>query len=149
MITAHRSRTLISLALFASTILASAQTPRFARPDPPPTKDDYIKGPHGLEGWTLNWFLKDSDDPDRYPLVLEITKDGRTIQRIEGHPFIWKWMFWSDGRQVAYESGPRHFAMGCVLVDTETGRQIAAFDCEYVDLPKNAPEWLKALVESH
>lgn len=148
MISVHRSRTLITLLLFASTILASAQTPRFAKPDSAPTKADYIKGPHGLEGWTLNWPLKDSNDTEAYPLVLVIAKDGRTLQRIDGGPFIWKWMFWSDGRQVAYEAGPFHFSMACVLADTESGRQLAAFDCEYVDLPKDAPDWLKALVQS-
>ena len=136
-----------SLVFLVAMLPLCAQTPQIAKADSKPTKSDYIRGPYGLEGWTMNWPLKDSDEQEPYPLVLEIARDGREVQRIDGHPFIWKWMFWSDGRQVAFESGPRHFAMGCFLVDVETGHQLAVFDCEYTDLPKDAPEWLKALVQ--
>jgi hypothetical protein len=123
------------------------QTPRYAKKDSKPVESEHIKGPQGLDSWTLDWPLMDSkNDEERYPFTLVIARNGRVIRRNQGSPFIWKWMFWDHGRQVAYEAGPLHFSMACVLVDTDTGRQLAEFDCEYVDLPKDAPEWLKALV---
>ena len=124
-----------------------SQTPRLALQGSKPIESEHIKGPHGLEGWTLNWPLLDAKDTsEKYAFTLVLAKDGR-ILHIEGHPFIWKWMFWSDGREVSYETGPLHFSMSCVLVDAETGRQLAAFDCEYQDLPAHAPDWLQALVD--
>jgi hypothetical protein len=53
-------------------------------------------------------------------------------------------MFTPDGKQVAYESGPLHFSMSCVLVDIATGKQVGYFDC-FQELPDGAPAWVKTL----
>jgi len=52
--------------------------------------------------------------------TLVLARNGHRLRRIEGEPIIWKWMFWADGRQVAYETGPLHFGMSCVLADVKT-----------------------------
>lgn len=100
-------------------------------------------GPHGLEGWTLNGPLPDGPE-DKYPFILVIARDGREIQRFNGSAFVWKWMFVDDGRHVAYESGPLHFGMTCILADLETGHELETYDC-YQELPADAPQWVEAL----
>lgn len=57
---------------------------------------------------------------------------------------MWDWIFWADGKQVAYESGPKHFSLDCVLFDLNKRREVARVDC-FHDLPANAPAWAKAL----
>jgi len=104
---------------------------------------EHRPGPHGLEGWTLNGPIP--DDPEaRYPFVLVIARNGREIRRFEGGVFVWKWMFVDDGRRVAYESGPLHFGLSCVLADIASGRELETYDC-YHELPDNVPEWVQAL----
>jgi len=141
----RRFGSLIAFVLLSSGILSYEQSPRFAKPDSKPTESEHIKGPNGLDSWTLNWPLFDSNDADNpLPFVLVISQNGRALQRITGHPFIWKWMFWDGGHQVAYETGPLHFSMACVLMDIGNGRQVDTIDC-WQELPTNAPEWAKAL----
>ena len=112
-----------------------------------PTESPHIAGPHGLEGWALDWPLpNDQNHGERYPNTLLIARRGRVIRRIEGGPFVWKWMFWADGRQVAYEEGSLHFNRWCTLVDVATGRQIASRDCFSEKLSAHTPAWEKALV---
>lgn len=137
----------IGLAIFVAGFPLLSQTPRLAQANSKPTESEHVKGPYGLEGWTLNWPVESRDSSERYAMVLVLARDGHIVRRIDGDPFIWKWMFWSDGSQVAYETGPLHFSMSCVLANTKTGRRLASVDCEYQDLPKNAPEWLQALVD--
>src|ERR1700743_2455410 len=85
------------------------------------------QGPHGLEGWTLK-----SSIPDRpgetYSFTLVLARRGQIVQRISGDPLVWRWMFWAAGRQVAYESGPLHFDLACVLADISTGHELARYD---------------------
>lgn len=107
------------------------------------TPSEHRAGPHGLEGWTLEGPIPDQPE-DKYPFVLVIARNGREIRRFDGSAFVWKWMFAADGRQVAYESGPLHFSMTCVLADIETGRELETYDC-YSELPNDAPEWVRAL----
>ncbi|MFL6306999.1 MAG: hypothetical protein ACJ72H_25995, partial [Candidatus Sulfotelmatobacter sp.] len=59
-------------------------------------------------------------------------------------PFVWKWIFWARGRQIAYEAGPLHFGMLCILADIQTGRELASYDC-FHGVPVDAPDWEKAL----
>jgi hypothetical protein len=66
------------------------------------------------------------------------------IRKIDGDPFVWKWMFLANGRQVAYESGPLHFSLTCILADIQTGRILKSYDC-FRELPESAPEWVKRL----
>lgn len=110
------------------------------------TPSEHRAGPHGLEGWTLQGPLPDGPD-DKYPFVLVIARNGKEFRRFEGSAFVWKWMFVADGRQVAYESGPLHFGMSCILADIETGRELSTYDC-YRELPPDAPDWVKALEEA-
>jgi hypothetical protein len=48
---------------------------------------------------------------------------------------------------VAYETGPFHFGMTCVLADVKTGRRMGSVDC-YHELPPDAPDWVQALEAS-
>ena len=63
---------------------------------------------------------------------------------ISGEPIIWTWIFWADGRQVAYETGPFHFGVTCFLVRLSDGRKLDSYDCCH-DLPLAKPDWVKAL----
>jgi hypothetical protein len=108
-----------------------------------PTESKHRPGPNGLEGWTLNYTVPDHGD-ERYPTTLVIARNNRILSRIDGEPFVWKWIFWANGKQVAYEAAPFHFSLDCVLADSKTGRRLASFDC-FHGIPENAPEWLKAL----
>jgi hypothetical protein len=110
-----------------------------------PTETEHRTGPHGLEGWTLEYPLPDSNYGDqRFAFTLVLARSGHRFRRIEGEPIIWKWMFWADGRQVAYETGPLHFGMSCILADVKTGRKLEILDC-YHQLPANVPAWVTAL----
>jgi hypothetical protein len=73
---------------------------------------------------------------------------GRVLRKIDGDPFVWQWIFWDNGRQVAYESGPLHFGLQCTLVNVRTGKKLASYDC-FHGVPSDAPDWLKALEKAH
>lgn len=107
-----------------------------------PTESKHLAGPVGLDGWTLNYVVP--GDTESYPEILVIARNGRTLREIKGHPFIWKWKFLNDGRQVAYETGPRHFALVCILLDLASGKQLATYDCYHMPLP-NPPSWVNEL----
>jgi len=110
-----------------------------------PIEAEHRTGPHGLEAWTLEWPLPDSNYGDqRFAFTLVMARNGHRLRRIEGEPIIWKWMFWADGRQVAYTTGPLHFGMSCVLADVKSGRRLETLDC-YHELPANVPAWVRAL----
>jgi hypothetical protein len=128
------------LAIFLFAVAASAQTPP---PPEQPTQSEHRGGPDGLEGWTLNYTIPDHPN-ERFPMTLVIARKGHVLRKIDGNGFIWKWIFWADGRQVAYESGPLHFSLACVLADVGTGKQLASYDC-FHGVPNDAPAWLKAL----
>ena len=110
-----------------------------------PTESEHRTGSHGLEGWTLEYRLPNSNYGDeRFAFTLVLVRNRHRLHRIEGEPIIWEWMFWADGRQVAYETGPLHFGMSCVLTDVKTGRQLEILDC-YHKLPAKVPAWVTAL----
>lgn len=106
-------------------------------------ESEHLKGPAGLRGWTLSHPFPDNPQ-DLYPRKLIITRNGRVIRRITGQHYIWRWIFWDGGRQVAYEDGPPHFMMRCILVDVKTGLEVENYDC-FSGLPKDAPLWLESL----
>lgn len=81
-------------------------------------------------------------------MTLVIARDRIILRRYKGDGFIWKWIFLHDGKQVAYESGPLHFSMTCVLADLRTGKEQATFDCFSEPLAPGAPDWVKQLEES-
>jgi len=110
-----------------------------------PNETKHVTGPHGLEGWTLESTIPDYSDPQEcFSFTLVLARNGHVIRRREADPIIWKWLFWSDGEQVAIEEGPLHFGMNCVLENVKTGHITATYDC-YHDEPKEIPDWVKAL----
>ena len=112
-----------------------------------PTESEHLRAPNGLEGWTLDYPVDGHPPDEKYPMTLVIARNGHVLHRIDGEPFVWKWIFWAGGRQVAYEAAPFHFSLDCVLADSVTGRRLASFDC-FHGLPADAPDWLKALEDS-
>ena len=142
---ARRLVALFWIALFAVGPSLIAQAPRLLTDATKPTESEHTKGPHGLEGWTLNWPVPGSNYGDqRFAFTLVLARNGHLIHRVQGDPIVWNWMFWSDGRQVAYETGPFHFSMSCVLIDTKSGRRVDTIDC-WQELHVDAPDWAKAL----
>jgi hypothetical protein len=107
------------------------------------TPSEHRKGPNGLEGWKLEGPVPDTPY-DKLPFTLVIARNGKVIRRFDGDAFIWKWMFLEDGKRVAYESGPLHFSLACILADVSSGKRIEIYDC-YHDLPADAPAWVRAL----
>ncbi len=131
--------------LAALLVCAAAAIAQAPAPDLHATVSPHRRGPHGLAGWTLN-----EPYPDRpgevYPRTLVLSRHGRIIRRITGESYLWKWLFWADGTQVAYQDGPPHFVLRCILVDLKTGHQLANEDC-FSDLPASAPAWEQQLVK--
>lgn len=111
------------------------------------TPSEHRAGPRGLEGWTLDGPIPDHPG-EKFPFTLMIARNGRVIRRFPGDAFVWKWMFLEDGERVAYEAGPLHFSLACILADIQTGKQLETFDCFPNPLPADAPDWVKTL-EGH
>ena len=131
--------------VLGSVAILAFSPPLISQTKDKPTESEHRTGPHGLEGWTLEHPWPNSnygDEPFAFTLVL--ARNGRRVRRMGGDPIIWKWMFWADGRQVAFETGPLHFGMSCVLADVKTGRKLEILDC-YHKLPANVPAWVTAL----
>jgi hypothetical protein len=116
-------------------------------PEDRPVESAHITGPHGLEGWTLNSSLPGETNRERYPFTLVIARNGKVERKIQGSAFVWRWIFWDDGRQIAYETGPLHFGMSCELYDLNTGKVLDSVDC-WQGIPDNSPAWLVALEKS-
>jgi hypothetical protein len=113
----------------------------FARPA---VESVHVAGPNGLEGWTESVLIDEVKEQGPLPVGLVIARNGRVIRKIDGDPFVWKWRFQPDDRRVAYETGPLHSSMMCVLADIRTGKQLEAVDC-FGELPADAPPWVKEL----
>jgi hypothetical protein len=132
-----------SFTILAVFLIGAAAGPQSAPPADKPTPSEHRAGPDGLEGWTL-----DSPIPDHpgetFPMTLVIARNGHIIRKIDGNGFVWQWIFWNNGREVAYESGPLHFGLQCILASVKTGKQLANVDC-FHGIPENAPDWLKTL----
>lgn len=131
------------LAMFGVLLLAGAAMAHTSLPNKP-IESVHRAGPNGLEGWTESYPFEHGQ---RYPTTLVISQRKHVIRRINGDPFVWRWMFWDDGKQVAYQTGSLHFNMRCTLVDIASGRELANDDC-YGDLAQDAPTWEKALQDA-
>lgn len=135
----YQSGMLLGLAL-AAVVAAQA-----SQPADQPTKSAHKRGPHGLEGWTVDSPVSGSGYGDeRFAFTLAVARHGHIIRRISGEPIIWRWIFWADGRQVAYDTGAFHFSESCFLIRLSDGRKLESYDC-YLDLPPTKPDWVKAL----
>ncbi len=110
-----------------------------------PISSEHVAGPNGLSGWTVSYVLRDISNQGPVPMRLLIARNGRVIRNIHGRPFVWRWVFLASGRQVAFEAGPLHFAMECVLLDVASGKEVAKFDCEPQPLATEAPDWVRTL----
>jgi hypothetical protein len=132
------------LLVVIATLACASQLP--AQSNEKPKESEHMRGPNGLEGWTLNGPLPDRPN-EEFPFTLVIARNGRVIRKIEGGAFIWNWIFWSDGKQVGYESGPLHFSLQCTLADIRTGKEVSSYDC-FHGIPADAPDWLQALEQS-
>ena len=108
-----------------------------------PVESKHRAGPHDMEGWTLDFRNPGGPDSD-LAFTLVLSRHDKVIRRIKGEPLIWQWIFWDGGREVAYETGPLHFAMQCNLVDVASGKLLQSVDC-FHELPENPPQWLSAL----
>jgi hypothetical protein len=140
-------KALSSFGILAVFLVAATAIPQSGQPTDKPTATEHRAGPNGLEGWTLNSPIPDHPG-ETFPFTLVIARNGRVIRKIDGDPFVWQWIFWNNGRQVAYESGPLHFGLQCILVSLTTGKQLASYDC-FHGVPANAPVWLKTLEDEH
>ena len=129
-----------SLATISMLLLAGAAFAQAPQADKP-IESVHRVGLNGLEAWTESHPLADDESA---PVTLVIAQRGRVIRRIHGDPFVWGWIFWKNGKQVAYETGSLHFNLVCRLVDIASGRQLANRDC-YRELTEDAPAWEKAL----
>jgi hypothetical protein len=107
-----------------------------------PTESPHRPGSNGLEGWTLNYEV---EGQGKLPTALVLARRGQIIRRIDGEPFVWKWIFLSDGKRVALEAGPLHFSMECVLVDIASGKEIEDYNCFSDPLSTDTPAWVKTL----
>jgi len=125
--------------------LAAVVAAQASQPADKPAQSAHRPGPNGLEGWTLDSPVPGSGYGDEcFAFTLVIARHGHIIRRISGDPIIWRWIFWADGRQVAYETGPFHFSETCFLIRLSDGRKLDSYDC-YHDLPPAKPDWVKAL----
>jgi hypothetical protein len=113
-----------------------------------PVESKHVAGPDGLEGWTLDSPIPYDSSHGNYPFTLVIGRSGKVLRKIDGHPFVWAWIFWDEGRQIAYEAGPLHFGLLCELYDLKTGRVLKSIDC-FHGIPDDAPAWLVALETPH
>jgi hypothetical protein len=135
-----------SILLAALAAIAWPQDAKAPNPDADsqtPVESSHVSGPHGLEGWTLLSPVPDHPG-ERYAFTLVIARNGKVVQRISGDPIVWRWMFTANGRHVAYETGPLHFGMSCVLAEVKSGRRSAPYDC-YHEIPDDAPAWVLKL----
>jgi hypothetical protein len=131
-------------AIVCMAMMAAVVTPQTQEPAEKITESEHRSGPHGLEGWKLSRPFPVPSNRDPLPFRLLIAQNGKIVRKIEGDPFVWRWIFWEDGHSVAYETGPLHFGMVCHLADVRTGRVIQSIDC-FHELPENAPAWAKKL----
>lgn len=138
-------RWLQGIALLLVIGVAGATFARASQPADRPTQSVHRHGPEGLEGWTLEAPVRDSGYGDeRFAFALVIARHGRIVRRINGDPFIWKWIFRAGGREIAYATGPFHFSETCLLVRLADGKRLDGYDC-YHDRPAVRPDWVKAL----
>src|SRR5882724_5523736 len=112
------------LGLLTAVSLAAIVVARASQPSVQPVQSAHRPGPNGLEGWTLDAPVSGSGYGDEsFAFTLVVARHGHIIRRISGEPIIWSWIFWADGRQVAYETGSFHFSGTCFLIRLTDGRR--------------------------
>jgi len=134
-----------TIGILLALAVATAAAARASEPGDKPAPSAHRAGPHDLAGWTLDAPVPGSGYGDqRFAFTLVIARRGHIVRRISGEPIIWKWIFWADGRQIAYETGAFHFTDTCYLIRLSDGRRLRRYDC-YHDLPPAKPDWVRAL----
>jgi hypothetical protein len=111
-------------------------------------ESEHVTGPDGLVGWKVTYLLENQEEVSD---TLIIARNGARIRTLHGDPLIWTWMFQGDGKSLAFESGPLHFAMACVLIDIASGKELQRVDCfTYPEHPPAGgwPAWLAKLMEA-
>jgi hypothetical protein len=106
------------------------------------TESPHRPGPHGLEGWTIDY---PTPKGGPMPRTLVIARNGHVLHRITAPALLFIWMFQDDGAHVAYSTGPQHFVEACILVDTASGKELADYDCFHDPVASTAPSWVKLL----
>lgn len=110
-----------------------------------PIESAHRHGPGQLESWTLKYVVPGLENQGPLPMRLVIARGNKPVRVITGSPsFVWQWIFLRDGKEVAYETGPLHSSLGCVLLDVRSGKRLAEYDC-FHELAPDAPDWVKAL----
>ena len=74
------------------------------------------------------------------PVSLIIANEGGVVRRIRDRQFLWAWRFEHNGTQVAYETGPLHFSLSCVLVDVATAGCGDAMTASPTPYPETPPD---------
>ena len=107
----------------------------------------HSKGPNGLEAWTVSKTVPTLEGQGPLPTRMVIARNGKTLRSVTGDPFLWTFVFEDAGKHIAYQTGPLHFAMTCVLMDIATGKELGTYDCFDSEKMDRAPVWVRTLVD--
>jgi len=101
---------------------------------------DPKKAPDGTVGWLAEYKVEGVSYP--VPGTLIIWRAGKTIRRFPTEQSFYSWIFYAQGKQVAYHVGPLHGELKshCELHDATSGRLIAVWDGD-LQSGSNRPAW--------
>ena len=101
---------------------------------------------HVAPDGTLGWLAEYRVDGVSYPIAgtLILWRAGKTIRRFPTEQSFYSWIFYAQGKQVAYHVGPLHGELQshCELHDATSGRLIAVWDGD-LESGSNRPEPLR------
>jgi len=102
------------------------------------------------DGHVVGWLALFPNCCTSYPIPLKLVILANGTQRTltgNGLP-IWRWSFWADGKQVAFEQETVHGGMGVhyELRDVETGQLADSYDPDAnPDVITKPPKWVVVL----
>ena len=102
------------------------------------------KAPDGTVGWLAEYKVEGVSYPIAGTLI--IWRAGKIIRRFQTGQSFYSWMFYAQGKQVAYHVGPLHGELKshCELHDATSGRLLAVWDGD-IESGSNRPAWTKGL----
>ena len=107
-----------------------------------------IREPRKAPDGTVGWLAEYKVDGRSYPFAgtLIIWRAGKIIRRFQTGQSFYSWMFYAQGKQVAYHVGPLHGELKshCELHDATSGRLLAVWDGD-LESGSNRPAWTKGL----